>query len=396
MDQTATAGNTGEKVRSDCRIKLTLKEKGGIVIDMKSKVHVMYGEANLELVHEIMEFFEIKDATIVIEDNGALPHVLAARLEACIKEVSNTRKEYLLPVSQGEMPGGGQKRFRRSRLYLPGNTPAMMINAGIHEPDGIILDLEDSVTPERKEEARILVRNALRNINFYGAERMVRINQLPHGLEDTAVVAPHGVELILIPKCEEDWHVHEVEKVVNSTLKNTGRDQRIFFMPIIESALGVENAFRIATASKNVVAMAVGLEDLCADLGVARTTDARESFYARTRIVNACKAAAIQPIDSVFSDVTDMDGLLENVKNSAALGFEGMGCIHPGQIRVIHNGFRPDEQEIEKALKIMEAYREARQNGLGVVSIGSKMIDAPVVARAERTLHLARKYGLTK
>ncbi len=390
------AGNTGDKVRSDCRIKLTLAEKGGIVINMESKVTVMYGEANLQLVREIMEFFGIHHATIDIEDSGALPHVLAARLEVCIKKISNTRKEYLLPISRGEIVGGEPGRFRRSRLYLPGNTPAMMINAGIHQSDGIILDLEDSVAAERKDEARILVRNALRNIDFFGAERMVRINQLPLGLEDTAILAPHGVELILIPKCEEDWQVHEVEKVVSSTLEKTGPDQQIFFMPIIESALGVENAFRIASASKNVVAMAIGLEDLCADLGVARTAGGKESFFARTRIVNACKAAGIQPIDSVFSDVTNMEALLENVKKSAALGFEGMGCIHPGQIRVIHQGFRPGEPEVEKALKILEAYREARKNGLGVVSLGSKMIDAPVVARAEQTLQLARKYRLIK
>jgi citrate lyase subunit beta/citryl-CoA lyase len=165
-------------------------------------------------------------------------------------------------------------------------------------------------------------------------------------------------------------------------------------MPIIESALGVEKAFEIATASQNVVAMAIGLEDYTADLGVSRTKDAKESLYARTRIVNACKAAGIQPIDSVFSDVADEEGLRINVKNSKELGFEGMGCIHPRQIAPIHESFAPEKSEIEKAQKIINAFKEAEEKGLGVVSLGTKMIDAPVVKRAQTTVKLAIELGL--
>ncbi|MDA3822834.1 MAG: CoA ester lyase, partial [Bacteroidales bacterium] len=326
--------------------------------------------------------------------SGALPHVIAARLEAAIKQVSNTRKEYLLDSLNSNKVASTKDSFRMSRLYLPGNSPAMMINAAIHNPDGIILDLEDSVAPDRKDEARILVRNAVRNIDFGKAERMVRINQLPLGLEDVAVIASQDVDLLLIPKCEEAWQVKEVEKVVKITLDNNNSDREIFFMPIIESALGVENAFSIAKASKYVVALAIGLEDFTADLGVPRTEEGKESFYARTRVVNACKAARIQPIDSVYSDVGNMEGLLENVRNSRSLGFEGMGCIHPGQIRVIHEGFMPAQEELEKALMIVEAFQDAKSKGLGVVSLGSKMIDAPVVKRAEQTIELAKRFKL--
>lgn len=394
MEKTGVAGNTGDKVRSDCWVSVTLNDRGGPQVHLTSKVSSMYGESIHALVSEVLAFYGISDAEVTIMDSGALPHVLAARLEAAIRKVSNTRKAYLLPAIERNVLAASGDRFRMSRLYLPGNNPAMMINAGIHEPDGIILDLEDSVAPERKDEARILVRNALRNVDFYGAERMVRINQLPLGLEDAAVVAPHGADLLLIPKCEEAWQLQKVEEVVRATLDSEGIKKEILYMPIIESALGVENAFKIATASKNVVAMAIGLEDFTADLGVARTEQGTESFYARTRIVNACKAAGIQPIDSVYSDVANMEGLLENVKASAALGFEGMGCIHPGQIRVIHEGFKPSATDIEKALEITAAYKEAREKGLGVVSLGSKMIDAPVVKRAEQTLLLAKKFKL--
>jgi citrate lyase subunit beta/citryl-CoA lyase len=394
MDKTGVAGNYGEKIRSDCKVTLSLLEKGSISIDIKSKVASLFGESIRSLVIDILAFYDIINAEILLEDSGALPHVIAARVEAAIKKVSNTRKEFLLPPIESERIDSTKERFRMSRLYLPGNNPSMMINAGIHKPDGIILDMEDSVAPDKKDEARILVRNSLRNIDFYEAERMVRINQLPLGLEDAAVLTSQEVDLFLIPKCEEAWQVNKVEKVVKSTLDSMGSDREVFFMPIIESALGVENAFEIATASKFVVALAIGLEDFTADLGVARTAEGRESLYARSRLVNACKAANIQPIDSVYPDVANMNGLLANVLSSRALGFEGMGCIHPGQIKVIHEGFKPSVEEVDKAIKIVEAFKEARSNGLGVVSLGSKMIDAPVVKRAEQTMVLARRFNM--
>ncbi len=175
MENKGIAGNSGEKVRSDCLIKLLLEEEGGISIEMQSKVTSLYGRANEQLIRDILDFFEIRNASVEIEDSGALPHVIAARLEAAIHKISNTRKEYLLPATV-EYLKSEPERVRMSRLYLPGNTPSMMINAGIHNPDGIILDLEDSVAPDRKNEARILVRNTLRSVDFYGAERMVRIN----------------------------------------------------------------------------------------------------------------------------------------------------------------------------------------------------------------------------
>ena len=167
-------------------------------------------------------------------------------------------------------------------------------------------------------------------------------------------------------------------------------------MPIVESCMGVENAFEIATASERVVAMAIGLEDYTADLGVMRTAGGDESLYARTRLVNACKAAGIQPIDSVYSDVANMEGLKESVIRSKSLGFEGMGCIHPRQITVIHEGYAPMEEEIVKAEKIVEAFTEAESRGIGVISLGTKMIDPPVVKRAQKTLELAFNLGLKK
>ncbi|MCK4750055.1 MAG: CoA ester lyase, partial [Bacteroidales bacterium] len=165
-------------------------------------------------------------------------------------------------------------------------------------------------------------------------------------------------------------------------------------MPILESALGIERAFEIATASKNIVAMAIGLEDYTADLGVQRTENGSESLYARSRMVNACRAAGIQAIDSVYSDVDNEAGLGETVRRSRNMGFEGMGCIHPRQVPVVLEAFKPTTGEIERAAAIVNAFEDAKQKGLGVVSLGSKMIDAPVVKRARRTLDLALQMNL--
>jgi citrate lyase subunit beta/citryl-CoA lyase len=390
---TVTAGNAGPKVRSDCEITLELKERGGIEIDLTSKVKALYGESITSLCREVLTFFKIRNARVTVTDSGALPFVIAARIEAAVRKLKDTNLEFLPELIKENMYSTTGDRFRFSRLYLPGNTPGMMLNAGLHSADGIILDLEDSVAPEKKDEARILVRNALRQVDFRGAERMVRINQREAGLKDLQYVVPHNVNLILVPKCELPDHVKIVDSEISALRKRSGIKNPVFLMPIIESALGIENSTDIARASENIVALAIGLEDFTADLGVPRTAEGKESLYARSRLVIAAKAAGVQPIDSVFSDVSDMEALRQNVMNSKALGFEGMGCIHPRQVAVINQGFAPDESEIEKSVKIVAAYEEARKRGDGVVAVGSKMIDQPVVLRAQKTISLAKKLG---
>jgi citrate lyase subunit beta/citryl-CoA lyase len=390
---TATAGNSGPGVRSDCEIIIELKGKGGIIIDLASKVKTLYGESIKSLCTEVLHSFNIRNTYLKIDDSGALPFVIAARLEAAIKKVTGSDLEFLPEMISENRHSTVIGRFRFSRLYIPGNTPAMMINAGLHSADGIILDLEDSVAPEKKDEARILVRNALRQVDFRGAERMVRINQGDTGLKDLRAVLPHNVNLILVPKCETSDQISEVNSEISAIRKKLKLKNPVFLMPIVESALGIENSFEIARAAENIAALAIGLEDFTADMGVSRTDEGKESLYARSRLVVAAKAAGIQPIDSVFPDVSNMEALKQNVLISKALGFEGMGCIHPAQIQIVNEGFAPDEAEIEKSSKIVLAYQEARRKGLGVVALGSKMIDAPVVARAQKTIDLAIKLG---
>jgi citrate lyase subunit beta/citryl-CoA lyase len=234
----------------------------------------------------------------------------------------------------------------------------------------------------------------LRQIDFSGAERMVRINQGKQGIYDLECLVKHNVNLVIVPKCESHEQLSEIISKIEEIRSRHNLINPVFLMPVIESALGVENAFSIAKASANVVAIAIGLEDYTADLGVPRTLEGRESFYARTRLVVAAKAAGIQPIDSVFSDVGDMEALKRNVLDSRALGFEGMGCIHPRQIAVIRKAFSPNEIEIKKAKDIVFAFKEAQKDGLSVVALGTKMIDPPVVAKAQKTINLAIRLQL--
>jgi len=386
----STSGQKGDKVRSDCYIEITSTRNGGINLTIKSKVNVMYGESIKTTILDMCEFFELKNAEIVVEDYGALPSTLMARFELAVKRLIPTiEKEFLPEFNKENTYKTTKDKLRRSRLYLPGNEPKFYPNAGLHKPDAIILDLEDSVAATEKDAAQLIVRNALRSINFYGAERMVRINQLPLGLDDLKYIIPNNVHVILIPKVETAKQILQVEAKVNELKFANKIENEIFFMPIIESALGVINAYSIASASKYNCALAIGLEDYTADIGTQRTNEGKESFFARSAIVNAAKAAGIQAIDTVFSDVNDMNGLRDSVIEAKGLGFEGKGCIHPRQIQIVHQAFAPTESEIEKAQKIVAAFEEAKAKGLGVVSIGSKMIDAPVVKRAINTLKLS-------
>lgn len=414
------AGRRGSDVRSDCWVSVLKNDADDTHLEIRSKVGTLYGDSIEATVRNTLDALGVSGVQLTLEDQGALPWVLEARVEAAVRRFRQSETETTLtgregprqeesaepasglpgdprPLGTSPLPpegGTARDRLRRSRLYLPGNEPKFMINAGLHGPDGVILDLEDSVHPDQKDAARLLVRNALRCVDFGGAERMVRINQLPLGLEDLDAIIPEAPEMILVPKVETADQVMEVAERIRSVRKAHGVTSRIWVMPILESALGIENAFAIATASDMVAALTIGLEDYTADLGVVKTSEGAETHWARTRLVNAAKAARVQAIDSVYGDVADEEGLLAWGRRARGMGFEGMGCIHPRQIRIIHRAFAPTEAELEKAQKIVAAFQEAEAQGLGVVSLGTKMIDRPVVLRARKLVERAREAGL--
>ena len=383
-----SSGNPTAK--SDFYVEFVPNNSGGVKIDIQSKTKVLHFSKLKNSCQNTLADLKVKHGALSVIDNGGQYFVLQARIESAIKLASSENIYESLPIFKKHAQyKSSRNRFRRSRLYLPGTQAKLMLNAGIHKPDAIILDLEDSVAPSEKNSARIIVRNALRTLDFFGAERMVRINQGNLGLKDLEAIVPHNVHLILVPKVENAKQLKAVDDKIQNIRKDCGRKEPVYLMPILESAKGILNSFEIAKASKNNVAIAIGLEDYTADIGVERTNQGRESLFARSQVVNAARSAGIQAIDTVFSDVGDDVGLRLSVQEAKELGFDGKGCIHPRQIKPIHEEFAPSKTEIEKAKKIVLAFDIAEKKGLGVVSIGSKMIDPPVVKRALQTIDLA-------
>jgi citrate lyase subunit beta/citryl-CoA lyase len=401
MVEVVEVGRKGEDIKSDCHVRLELTSSGGIVIEQTSKVNVMYGKQNEALIKEVLGALGVENAKITLVDTGAVPFVISARIEAAVKRLlPETKQEFLPEMDKRCIYGTTKDRSRRSRLYIPGDQPKFMLNAGIYKPDAIILDLEDAVAPPMKEDTRFVVRNALRKVDFMGCERMVRINQGEMGLIDLEYIVPHNVHVILIPKCESANQVKMVDARCKALLAQRGDGKGgqgpVYLMPILESGLGIVKAYEIASATETVCALGIGLEDYTADLGTQRTNEGKESFFARSALVNAARAAGVQAIDSVFSDVQDIEGLMASCLEAKSLGFDGKGCIHPRQIKIIHDAFAPAVPEIEKAKRIVLAFDQAQKEGKGVVALGTKMIDPPVVKRALKTVNLAISMGLLK
>jgi citrate lyase subunit beta/citryl-CoA lyase len=393
-----SAGRRGPEVRSDLWVKVEPLTSGGIELDVKSKVDFMYGEANRKLVLDTLKALGIQHARVAIDDTGALPFVIMARLETAVRRaMPGTKVPSCLPEPGPSFARPSPRdRWRRSRLYLPGDEPKFMLNARIHKPDAVILDIEDSVPPPDKDAALLLVRNALINVDFGDCERMVRINQLPRGLDEVGPLVEAGVNLILIPKCESAEQVKAVDARITSsrsTLDSQLSTLETYLMPIVETCEGMFNAAAIAKASPRIVALTYGMEDYIADLGGVKTPAGLESLWARSQVVNAAKAARVQAIDTVFADISDMPGLEASCAAAKTLGFEGKGCIHPRQIPVVNNAFTPSEVEIRRAQDVVKAFKDAQAKGRNVVALGSKMIDPPVVQRALRTIELAISAG---
>ncbi len=279
-------------------------------------------------------------------------------------------------------------RIRRSRLYIPGNNPSIMQNIAVFGADTVILDLEDAVAPPEKDAARVLVKYCLENVDFGETERGVRINPLdtPFGKKDLEMVLSSSVDIIFLPKTESPENVKELCSIIG--------DREIAISPIIETAKGVLNAYEIASSDPRVVMLCFGAEDFTRDIGAERTREGKELFWARSMIVMGAKAAGIQASDTVFSDINDVEGLIEETKFARSLGFDGKGLIHPSQIEPVHNVFSPTKEEIEYAKKVVNALKEAEEKGLGVIALGRKMIDRPVAERAKRILKMAEKLGL--
>ncbi len=281
-------------------------------------------------------------------------------------------------------------------MFVPGNNPGMMADAHIYGPDSIMLDLEDSVTMAEKDAARLLVHNALKSIDYGTTEMVVRINPLntPYGKKDVEAVVKAGVDVIRMPKTETADEVRELEAEILKVEEEIGAVGRTQIMAAIESALGIVNAYAIATASKRMMGIALGAEDYSANLKTNRTSGGAELLLAREQIVVAARAAGIACFDTVYSNLDDMETFRKEVELIKTLGFDGKSIINPRQIEVVNEVFTPTEKEINKARAVVAAIKEAQAKGSGVIAVNGKMVDRPVVLRAERTIALAVAAGV--
>lgn len=287
--------------------------------------------------------------------------------------------------------------MRRSMLFLPGNTPNIIQNGGILGADAVILDLEDAVAPAEKDSARILVRNVIRGMGFDSCEVIVRINAIdtPYWQKDLDAIIPVRPSLIMPPKtaCAQD--VLTVDAYITRLEEKLGMEAgSVGLIPLIETALGIENAFQIASACPRVKAIFLGGEDLTADLHCKRTKEGEEIAYARSRMVCAARAAGVEVYDTPFTDVHDDEGIYTDAKKAKSLGFTGKSAISPRHVGAINEVFSPSLQDIEYAYEVMEAIRIGKEQGKGAVSLRGKMIDAPIVARAMQTIEAAEALGL--
>ena len=289
--------------------------------------------------------------------------------------------------------------MRRSMLFLPGNNPNMLINGNCLGSDAVIFDLEDAVSPAEKDAARILVRNTMRYMDFRGCEIIVRINSIdtPYWKQDLDAIMPEKPALILLPKTgtaqdalEADAYMTQVEEKLGLPHNTVG------LMPLIETAMGVENAFAIASSTKRIQALFLGAEDLTADLQCKRTKESREIEYARTRLVVAARAAGVDVYDTPFTDVNDDEGIWVDAKTAKGLGFTGKASISPRHVEVINAVFSPTQKEVDYAYEVLEAIALAKEQGKGAISLYGKMIDAPIVNRAKQTIAMAEALGMER
>lgn len=291
------------------------------------------------------------------------------------------------------------ERLRRTMMFLPGSNPSMVKDAYIYDADSIMFDLEDAVAVTEKDSARFLVYHALKTIDYGNKELVVRINGLdsPHGREDIEAMVRAGIHVIRLPKTETRQDILDVEAVIEDVEKRCGRPVgSTKMMAAIESPLGVINAYDIACASKRLIGIALGAEDYVTNLKTVRYANGMELLAARTQIVIAARAAGIYALDTVYSDVDNEEGFRNEVELIKQLGFDGKSVINPRQIKPVHDIYAPTAKEIKKAIDVKRAAKEAEERGLGVIALDGKMIDKPIVDRAERVLQLAAAVGLYK
>lgn len=284
-------------------------------------------------------------------------------------------------------------------MFIPGNNPSMITDGHIYGSDSIMFDLEDAVSLNEKDSARFLVYNALKVIDYGNTETVVRVNGLdtPYGKDDFQAMVRAKVDVIRLPKTDTAQDIVDADNLITEIEKDIGLEVGTTkLMAAIESPLGAINAYAIAIASKRLIGIALGAEDFVTNMKTKRSGDGLELLAVRSQILLAARAAGIYALDTVYSDVNNDEGFLNEVRLIQQLGFDGKSVIHPRQIKLVHKEYQPTEKEINHAIRILYGIKEAEEKGSGVISVDGKMVDAPIVDRAYRVLELAKATGVYK
>lgn len=285
----------------------------------------------------------------------------------------------------------------RSMLFVPGSNAAWLSTVHIYGADVVMFDLEDSVAVREKDSARLLVREALLSPIWRDTEVVVRVNAhgTPFFADDLEAIVPAGVAVVRLPMVRDASMITDLDARLGEIEARCGREVgSTKIIAAVESASGVVNAVAIAQASPRMVAIALAAYDYVMDMHTVRGADESELFYARCAILHAARVAGIAAYDVVWADVDDEEGFLREVEMIKRLGFDGKSLVNPRQIEPLHNAYAPTEADVKRACEVIAAAQLADENGQGVVSLNGKMIDAPIIANAERMLRLAELSGV--
>ncbi|MFC6206833.1 citrate (pro-3S)-lyase subunit beta [Levilactobacillus tongjiangensis] len=290
-----------------------------------------------------------------------------------------------------------EERLRRTMMFVPGNNPAMVKDAGIYGADSIMFDLEDSVSLPEKDAARVLVYEALQTQDYGNAELVVRVNgqDTPFYDNDVKAMVKAGIDVIRLPKAESPEMVEKLDQDIAAAEKQFGREAgSTHLMAAIESAKGVLRAADIAASSDRMIGIALSAEDYTTDMKTHRYPDGKELEFARNMVLHAARAAGVAAFDTVFTNMDDTEGFYRETEYIHQLGFDGKSLVNPRQIPMVNKVYEPKAAEIKNAKNVINAIQEAKLKGSGVISMNGQMVDRPVVLRAQRVMSLAKASNL--
>lgn len=297
------------------------------------------------------------------------------------------------------MMNPNKKRLRRTMMFLNAQKPGLIKDPYIYKPDSIMLDLEDAVAENQKDVARYSLYHALREIDYHGCERVVRINGLdtPYWKEDIRCAVAGGCDSIRIPKTEKAEDVHVVEQAIKEAEQEFGIPEgKTLIIAAIESARGVMRSLDICEASERLFGIALSGGDYTKDLQTHITGTGLELMGARQHMIIAARAAGVQCFDTVYTNLDDMEGFKKDVETIHLMGFDGKSIINPRQIALVHQIFTPSQKDIIFAEKVVREIDEKKKMGIGVFTVDGKMIDIAFYDGAKRTIDLAKASGVYK